>query len=156
MTANNDFQQLVRPGVLIRFKGDNGATFQARVRSCNWLREYVTVHIPIVANPQKVPAYAIQDVVFDRSDIDSVEEWLEQPPVRNPYVRPLRGPMASFYMAPDGKVTMIGNTDQSAPAQPDALLRRAQELGMFDRSNRNYVGAAPLTEAAVLRGVNPA
>jgi hypothetical protein len=70
--------------VLIRFRGDDHVAFACKVAGCNWKRGYVRVHVPSVRNPQKVPAYTIEDVLPDRTDIDSVEAWLARGPLTNP------------------------------------------------------------------------
>lgn len=128
------FHGLVRPGARIRFRTDtpNCPPTTAKVQSCNWKRGYVKVHLPLLRNPQKVPAWAIEDVLPDFTDIDSVEAWLARGPLDNPYTRPRRGPLATFSMGPDGRVVVHANAS-NVRVQPLAGVRPL--VGVLDEAS---------------------
>jgi hypothetical protein len=138
MTTQDRFRALVRPGARIRFRGDSGTPHSAKVSSCNWKRGYVRVHLLWARNPQKVPAWAIEDVLPDWTDLDAVETWLARGPLGNPYQRPSTGPMTSFYIDPTtGKCRMGGNTDRGGvrglrPTQ--VVLDEATGPGWFNQA----------------------
>lgn len=113
-----EFHQLVRPGVLVQWRDANsGALLRAPVVSTHWksAEPSIVVELPGYAllRPTsrrllaKVEAWQVTDVPPDRSDIDSVEEWLERGTFINPYDKPYpptSGPLCNFWVDKDGKV----------------------------------------------------